>query len=881
MRRRILRRIAELSFRFAGLLFVILLLVTLLASQGMKRLRLDTGLSDFLPPNSPIARLISGTVHDYRNLEPILVTLRAEKGTSQSDLIEMGEEFARLAGDQAWFTRTVYKRDELAQEYYESLSDVRLFSLMTEADWDYLHQLMQSPVSRHQFASERARRLSAMVPPRIAEMSGDPLGLLDAVRERISRTRAPIPINLRRGYFFSPDGQSLQLLLYPVKSADDGLHALRTTQFLESARDFLIERNPEWRYAVAFEFSGSHIEIAEKLRSLGHDLAVIGGFSLAFVLLLIIMIYRKVEAVAFILIPPAIGTIWALGLAHAWCWWTGTNTTMELGVSYTNMTGITLAFLLLAFGLGLNYSLLIFNRFTIELYKSGNHYRALQTAYVETGRGVMTSALIAALIFFSIFLTSFRGLKELGVLAGVATLCNLASTLLVVPTFAALKHWLARGQVNPVRLYRINLVRWCAPALQLPRATIGALLLLTVFFVVDFESDGIHAVSLKFHPRFASMAAYFFRENQPEERVAEADASEITRPGRPLVALVEAPTLEEALQRNDQLYDRLLAAREEDQLGILAIESLRVTLPSVQTQLRSIEHLKTLDLSALNESIALASWDAGFKPTVFKNLLQTLATMQAHVADPAQQDYLIQFDLTSDPVFMRAVQRLVTHVDNTYRVATPIYPRAEGFSRDQITLLTSFANPDGAGVNFVGDPMIEREISERLKYDLAVVFMLASAAVFLCLVLHFRGFRPALIAFGCVVAQGLWLMGLMSLAGVPLHMLTLMAIPIVITMAVDHAIHILQHYRDRRSLDVRIALLSTGRAVLLSGVLSLLLYGTLSLIDVEGMRHLGLVMVFGAASNLIGSLLLLPAAIRVWGRSQPLLSVLRPARLLE
>lgn len=869
MRRRFLRQIAETSFRFAGIVFVILVLVTAMAVSGARHLRFDTRLSDFLPPNSPTARRVGELEQDYRNLEPIVVSLRARRGLSESELIEIANTAGEYLDDPAYFRRAVFKVDALAQEYYESLSDVRLIALLTEEDWKVLENLGD------RLERTRALRLSAFMPRRAAGGAGDPLGVLGEVRRRLARARAPIPIYPRRGYFFNRDGGTLQLLLYPVRSSDDALYTLKAVGFLERARDFLYDRNPTWRERVTIEYFGSHIATAEKIRATARELAVIVGVTILLLLVLLVVFFRKAEAVVFVLAPPALGLIWALGLYHAFSRALGLNPADEMGGATTRVTAVTAAFLLITFGIGLSYSLHLFHRFTIELYRTRNYYRALQISYVETGRAIFASAVTSALIFFLLFLTSFRGLKELGVLAALATLCNLAACMLTVPTLAALKSWIAKGRVSPIVLAPLNVSRLSEAALRLPRATLGAALVITIFFGMAFRTEGFEVMGLKFHPRFGSIAAYLFRPETPAESL-ETDSP---RPGRPVVAIVEADTIQEALERNDRLYDDLTRIDREagERAGIQAIDSLRVVLPSLVTQRRSLQALKQFDLEALERSVHNASRMLGLQPSVFESFVEQIADLQRRSVDWQPLEY----SSAEGDAFVRTVQRFVTHRQGRYRIATPIFPGAEGFTQAQTDLLIRAAAPPGSEVAFIGDPIIERELSERLKFDLALLILLSALAIFAALVLHFRGLRPAVLAFIAVAVQGIWVGGAMVLFGVPLHLLTLMAMPLGVTLALDNVTHLLQNFRDRQSMDVRFSLVTLGRSIVLSCTAIGLLYGTLALASLEGLRDLGRVVLFGAGASLVATLALLPAMIRLWGRDEPLLSILRPGGTVD
>ena len=869
MRRRFLSFIARTAFRFAGVLSLILALLTAMSVSGLRHLRLDAGLSDFLSPDSPQARRIGPIMRDYRNLEPIVVDIRGLDGATESDLIDVANALAAELRDTPYFTEPVYKVDALAQEYYESLSDVRLIALLTTQDWDYFTNLMQERILSEQLGVVRHRRLSAFLPRRPDFASSDPLGVLAEIRQRLTNTRAPIPITPRRGYFFTPDGRTLQMLLFAVRPSDDALNALRTTTFLNSTREYLLEHNEAWRSLADIQFSGSHIETAAKLRSMIRDLALIGGSSLFFVLMFLVLTFRKVEALAFILLPPVLGSVWALGLAHAFCRAFGINTVVELDQVYTRFTGVTVAFLLITFGIGLSYSVHLFHRFTMELYRHRSYYRALHTAYVETGRGVLASGLTSALIFFSLYLTSFRGFKELGVMAGVATLCNLAAVLLTMPTLAALKSWLAKGRVRPIALYRMRMAGLSEPAIRAPRVTLAALLLISVFLGVGYRSGRLSVLSLDFHPHFMSIAAYLFHPETAQEGPAQGSP----RPGRPLVGIVQGETIQEALEKNDQLYDDLVRLRQQwgEQLGILTVDSLRVVLPSLDTQRRSLDTMKNIDLKPLNESIENSSRAAGFQPVIFQSILDQIADLQERSADAE----LTEYSSPAGEAFNEAVRRKVTHRDGTYRVATPIFPSAQGFSQEQLQRLIRLINPTEEHVKFIGDPIVESQFSERIKYDLALLAFLSSLSVFFALFLHFRrNIRYALLASVPIAVELLWVCGAMSHAGIPLHFLTLMALPLVVTLSLDNSIHLLQHFLDRNPDDVRLTVISLGRSVVLSCVVVGLLYGTLGFVD--GLRDLGFVCVFGALASLVGTLVLLPALIQIWGRDQTLLSVLRP-----
>ncbi len=870
MRRRLLRYIARNAFRFGASVFLIIILLTLMSISGINRLRLESGLAEFLPPDSAHARAIGEMVQDYRNLEPVLVSFDVPAEGSEEDLIQIVKAFAEVVEDSEYFSRAVFRLDDLAQQYYESLSGLRLIALLTPDDWRHLTDLMESRISSRRFDMSRARRICAFL-PRIAESrSDDPLGVLASIRTRLSPARAPIPVMPRNGYLFSRDGRTLQMLLYAARSSDDVVHAVRSLDFLEASREFVLGRTPQGRSPAEITFAGSHVETARSARVLVREIGLISLGALGLLCLLLILMFRKAEALAFVLVPPVLGSVWALGLAHAFCSLTGFNQIFELDQAYTRVTGVTAAFLVITFGMGLSWSLHLFHSFTIELYRTRNFYRALQAGYVDTGRGIVTSSLTATLLFGSLYFTSFRGLQELGILSGAATLCNLAACLLVIPTLAALKSRMSGGRISPLQLRGMRFSRLSGPALRMPRATVGAVLLVSVFLGIEAAPGRIQVMNLRFHERFTSITSYLFR---PEAKT-EAGDNRTDPPGRPLVAIVEAETIQEALERNDSIYEDLVRIQRDsgEELGIQAIDSLRVILPSMATQRRSLERLRGFDLESLDRSVLEASNRAGYHPAIFQNFSDSMATLQSL----ASQIELLEYSTAAGPDFTRAIQRFVTHKDGKYRIATPIFPGPLGFDQFSLDHLLAQLDPTSTRAIFIGDAVIERELSSRLKYDFAFLLLLAGLSVFVALVIHFRGLRPASIAFAAVAVQGLWVGGAMRLADIPVHFLTLMTMPLGVVLALDNAIHMLQFARDRRVSSSRLAMISLGRPVVLSCCSIALLYGMLALSVFEGLRDMGRVVLFGSAASLVITLSLLPALIQIWGRDQPLRSILRP-----
>ena len=861
MRRRFLRFLATFTFRYAWLMLPLFLVMTGLALWQTDRMRVDTSLAAFLPPTSPDMKNIREIISDYRKLEPVMVVIHAKEAGHEAELIQAAGELTRQLDYPHYFATPIYKVDELERKYYESLSDIRLIQLLTPEDWANLKRLMTERISTNRLKQMRAYRLNAFLPPRLIDTTQtDPLGALETIRNRLANSRGPTRLEAHDGYFLSSDKRAIVILAYPVLSPENGQDAIDTLHFLEDSRESLLKRFPTWEKKFKIDFEGSLVSTALQLKRMEDDQRLILMIAVPIILLLILLVFLKVEAVIFILLPPLVGLIWALGLAS---------------LAFGGISLVTACFLLIILAIGLQYNVHLYHRFILELYRNHNYYRALSRSYVETGRGILASAVVVSLLFFLVFATSLRGLEarqsmlnilrdsrgfgQLGLVAGWGILCNLAACLVALPLLASIKHLLARGRVKPVVLYRFGLDRFYEPALAKPRATLGVMLLVCVFF-------GYHARELDFYPRFASIAPFFFRAES--EGPSSATKPNFPHPGRPIIAVVHGRTWQEALEGNDTLYENLLALG--DQFNILSYDSLRTVLPSMRSQKASLAKLNQLDLAPFRHDIRNVSRAVGFKPLIYEPFIAAIDSFKNKASRPEYIDYN---DSASD-LLISTVQRFVTGKEDGYYVTTVIYPHADGFSPMQLGQLSSALHYGLRDLSLIGDPLIEHDLSRMIKFNLAIMILLSIVIIFTAMMLHFKSIRMALLTFLPVLAEIVWLCGIMALTGIQIHFFTVLVMPLVLCLAMDNALQVAQYYTDRQPCSVRHVMASLGRAAVLTCGIMALLYGTTSLAQSAGLRDFGTVVLYGSGMVMAGTIMLLPALLQLFGRGQSVLEAL-------
>lgn len=114
--------------------------------------------------------------------------------------------------------------------------------------------------------------------------------------------------------------------------------------------------------------------------------------------------------------------------------WTFGFTTLAIG--YLNLFSIVFAVVLI--GLGIDFSIHLMLRYT-EYRKLGHEKRdALCKSMENTGKGIILGAVTTAISFYSTLLIDFKGLSELGLIAGTGILLALISTLFLLSSLIIL-----------------------------------------------------------------------------------------------------------------------------------------------------------------------------------------------------------------------------------------------------------------------------------------------------------------------------------------------------------------------------------------------------------------------------------------------------------
>ena len=158
----------------------------------------------------------------------------------------------------------------------------------------------------------------------------------------------------------------------------------------------------------------------------------------------------------------------------------------------------------------------------------------------------------------------------------------------------------------------------------------------------------------------------------------------------------------------------------------------------------------------------------------------------------------------------------------------------------------------------------------------SIISTILAALVILVIFFWITKGRPALgfIAVGPIVLVLIWVLGTMTLAGIPYNVITALITALSIGIGVDYTIHIIHRYEEEfeRSRDpetaARRTLRTTGSALLGSALTTALGFGVLMFSSLTPFQQFGLVTAITIAYALIAAVVVVPPSMILWAAYQ-------------
>jgi hypothetical protein len=616
---------------------------------------------------------------------------------------------------------------------------------------------------------------------------------------------------------------------------------------------------------VSVRVTGNPALNYEEMVGIAWDVGGAGVFCFALVIGVLILALRSWKLVTAAITALLTGLIWTAAFA-------------AVSVGHLNLVSVTFAVLFI--GLGVAFGIHLGMCYADLLRMGIENHEAQQAAVRRVGTSLVLCTVTTAVGFFVFIPTDYRGVAELGLIAGTGMFIILFHTLTVIP--ALLSSWLApEPGARPTGALRFQGKWWS----RLDRhgvfvrrsaaiAGLGALLLLPN---VRFNANVIHMRD----PSTESVQA--FNDLLSQGGIASpwfvnAVAEDLESAQQLGARLSEFETVAQTVTVADYVPDEQEEKREiltdiryffpplsrsarsqaaqpiEKQVSALRDLHAFLGRPGVvrgDSPLRESMRLLRIELANFLARIEQDGNAEGALASLESILLSGFPSQMARLRTALDPDEITLADL---PAPLAA--RMLT-ADGRARIK--IYPRESlidemAFSRFVIDVQEVAPRAAGVPINLV-------EFGRATESSFRQALLSAILAITALLWLLWRRVSDVVLALAPLLLSSTLTCAALVLLDMPFNFANVIVIPLLLGIGVDSGIHLVHRANHLAKTDDSLLMTTTARAVLFSALTTAVSFGTLALSSHRGMASLGIVLTIGMLLSIICNLVVLPELI--------------------
>jgi predicted RND superfamily exporter protein len=591
------------------------------------------------------------------------------------------------------------------------------------------------------------------------------------------------------------------------------------------------------RYAPGMRlgYSGDIAIEVEELAALVQDLTASSIVVIGLVLLAIGIFYRWAASLPALLLPLLLGAVYAFAFA----------TLPLIGIEHLNSNTAFLGSVIV--GNGINFGIILVARYVEERRHGRDVEEALVYAVSGSRIGTFVAALAAAAAYGSLALTQFRGFRQFGVIGGFGMLICWATAFVLAPPLIA---WLDRGGSSlRARPPKVSLMDRVAELVtRRPAVIVSAAAVITALALVRVQGFGRSWIEYDFS-KLRRADSHINGEAYWGRRMDDLLGRYLT----PLVMLSDSADERQRLERELQPV---------------------VTSPPLAEAVDSVVSIDDVVPKNQAEKIAVAE---AIRADLTPRILGLLSPEQRNLTDQFLKAAPLRPITAADlPVSMTSGLR---ERDGTFDKALLIYPRPsratwQGEAIAQMTNTLRKAASDAALPNekparLAGSIPLSADIISSIEHDAPIATAASLLGVTALVVLSLRHRRAMPLVIGSLLLGVLWLLAAVMALGVKINFANFIAFPITFGIGIDYAVNVVARYLEQGSKNIVAAIRSTGRAVTLCSVTTVIGYSSLLFAQNRALFLFGVVAVLGEVACLLTAILVLPSVLLLLGRLSP------------
>ncbi|MBD3377577.1 MMPL family transporter [candidate division KSB1 bacterium] len=889
MRVRVLKGIAGVAEKRPLLLLFIILAITLIAGVLSGQLKLEMHFKNLMPEDHPMVQEFDHIIDHFSTASMIIVAARGQESELKSFADELAPQLEKMTG---FIQRVEYK---LERDFYlkhgfmlQKAKDLKnsrdIYSDLSLLPWlsHVNDNLERTYVYDDNSLSTKEKENNAVIALDGIEFWLDALSVATSAEQTINPvlvTETAERLLIGDEYLISQDKDMLLIFAEPTFTLNDVDLVIEASDSV----DAIIQRTAASYPSVFAGSTGTMALARDETVAASQDAYVTTIIAFILIIMLFILSFRMWVSPLFAGISLIVGVIWTAGFA---------------AVTLGSLNMMTSMFSVILLGLGVDFSIHLITVFT-ELRAAGQERRqALEQSLLKSGNGIITGALTTACAFLTLTVSETAGMREFGIVAGSGVILTMISALMTIPALLSLRDKTItrlRKQKQSPRPVEFAFLASVSGLLSrrhtgvlVSALVITAALLYSALHIrfdynyLNMEPKGLTSIKLQHEmedefdvtPDFSLVTS----KSVEASRAIANKAKDLKMVGMVTSISEYIPSQQEQQQRLSyirEIRNNLLNQDRINPLNVHDTEPLIDELYRLEDNIIELAQLAYLggqdkvDLKAKSIVGDLQDDNRTSKIEILVNHIQDRQQTSISRLNTFQQDFAPVYRglalgmAATTPITLDSLPRTITDryvSDDGSEFLVSIYPKT-GVWEDLGFLERFTQRMHALDDRITGIPSIFYVLMGIIGRDGRVAAGLTLVIVFLLLLLDFRKLRYALLAMMPLVIGAIWMVGIMSLTGLKLTLVNVIGIPLILGIGIDDGVHILHRYQTEGRSSIRHVFASTGKAVLLTSLTTMLAFGSLVFATYRGLGSMGLALFIGVGACFLATILVLPALL--------------------
>ena len=664
-----------------------------------------------------------------------------------------------------------------------------------------------------------------------------------------------------KGYLVSKNEKLLFILVVPNEDETSFTGYKDSVYF---ARDLIAEVKKDFP-EIEVGLTGEDVISTDEMITTQQDVELASKIALSGVSLLFIIAFRGIVKPLLAVLSLLVALAWSLGFT-------------SLTVGHLNILSVVFTTILI--GLGIDFGIHILERYKEERQSGADILPSLHNTLQGTGQGNFSGAITTAMAFGAMVLTDFIGIVELGWIAGWGILFCMVAMILLLPALVTLEEkWrkpnLPKSTKKSVSSkisgldkifnhYKLIIVV-CSLLVLL-----ASLSLRKNFFdynLLNLQAKGTEAVQYEMrileNAGRSAWSAAFLADSLEEVQQKEAKLKNLSTVENveSIAAMVPDNQIENAEFIKANLAPMFSEIFVEEENELFSLKAFKKTLKRIRFKLQGREGKEDKVAQAAREIDQFFKKNEILEPELVKASLEGFSNKLFTDYRKLMED----LKLSTEPRFIEisGIPKSLRerYISDHGKFLITVFPsvdiwdieKREKYLKD---LRSVDFNVTGSAVHMFNSTRLMTE-----GYIKGGIYAMVAIVIYVFFV--FRNIRTVLFILIPVFAGSIWTLGIMDLTGLKLNMANLVILPLILGIGVVNGIHITHRYREEKDKNQVVLSKSTGQAVILSSLTTMIGFGSMMVADHYGVYSLGLVLSLGVFCCLIASITFLPALLKL------------------